>query len=189
MLSYCTKIRTGQNAIYLLLGLTLTFVTLAIPIQFNGNYITLFWSAEAVLLFWLFQKSRIAAFKLGAIIVQILMLFSLMMDWEFYYTRSTEVLKLVFNPIFITGFISLVSLVLTYLLLRKEKEPVDIFTVKFNPALYRLGISIAAIIVGYFIGLFEISYQANTGIANYYSAQSYPVLYHFYLVQGLYTLH
>ncbi|OPB91590.1 DUF2339 domain-containing protein [Elizabethkingia occulta] len=179
------KFGLDKNAIYLLLGLTLTFVTLAIPIQFNGNYITLFWSAEAVLLFWLFQKSRIAAFKLGAIIVQILMLFSLMMDWEFYYTRSTEVLKLVFNPIFITGFISLVSLVLTYLLLRKEKEPVDIFTVKFNPALYRLGISIAAIIVGYFIGLFEISYQANTSIANYYSAQSYPVLYHFLFSTGV----
>ena len=53
------KIRAGQNAIYLLLGLTLTFVTLAIPIQFNGNYITLFWSAEAVLLFWLFQNQEL----------------------------------------------------------------------------------------------------------------------------------
>lgn len=183
------KFGLDKNAIYLLLGLALTFVTLAIPIQFNGNYITLFWSAEAVLLFWLFQKSRIAAFKLGAIVVQTLMLFSLMMDWDFYYVKSTAILKPAFNPIFITGLVSLASLILTYLLLRKEKEEVDIFTVKFNPALYRQGVSIAAVIVGYFIGLFEISYQANMGITNYYSAQSYSVLYHFYLVQVLYTLH
>ncbi|EMR0231678.1 DUF2339 domain-containing protein [Elizabethkingia anophelis] len=179
------KFGLDKNAIYLLLGLALTFVTLAIPIQFNGNYITLFWSAEAVLLFWLFQKSRIAAFKLGAIVVQTLMLFSLMMDWDFYYVKSTAILKPAFNPIFITGLVSLVSLILTYLLLRKEKEEVDIFTVKFNPALYRQGVSIAAVIVGYFIGLFEISYQANMGIANYYSAQSYSVLYHFLFSTGV----
>lgn len=179
------KFGLDKNAIYLLLGLALTFVTLAIPIQFNGNYITLFWSAEAVLLFWLFQKSRIAAFKLGAIVVQALMLFSLMMDWDFYYVKSTAILKPAFNPIFITGLVSLVSLILTYLLLRKEKEEVDIFTVKFNPALYRQGVSIAAVIVGYFIGLFEISYQANMGITNYYSAQSYSVLYHFLFSTGV----
>ncbi|MDV2493252.1 DUF2339 domain-containing protein [Elizabethkingia anophelis] len=179
------KFGLDKNAIYLLLGLALTFVTLAIPIQFNGNYITLFWSAEAVLLFWLFQKSRIAAFKLGAIVVQTLMLFSLMMDWDFYYVKSTAILKPAFNPIFITGLVSLVSLILTYLLLRKEKEEVDIFTVKFNPALYRQGVSIAAVIVGYFIGLLEISYQANMGIANYYSAQSYSVLYHFLFSTGV----
>ena len=111
------KFGLDKNEIYLLLGLALTFVTLAIPIQFNGNYITLFWSAEAVLLFWLFQKSRIAAFKLGAIVVQTLMLFSLMMDWDFYYVKSTAILKPAFNPIFITGLVSLVSLILTYLLL------------------------------------------------------------------------
>ncbi|AIL44000.1 DUF2339 domain-containing protein [Elizabethkingia anophelis] len=179
------KFGLDKNAIYLLLGLALTFVTLAIPIQFNGNYITLFWSAEAVLLFWLFQKSRIAAFKLGAIVVQTLMLFSLMMDWDFYYVKSTAILKPAFNPIFITGLVSLASLILTYLLLRKEKEEVDIFTVKFNPALYRQGVSIAAVIVGYFIGLFEISYQANMGITNYYSAQSYSVLYHFLFSTGV----
>ena len=50
------------------------------------------------------------------------MLFSLMMDWEFYYVKSTAILKLVFNLIFITGLVSLVLFVLTYLLLRKKKN-------------------------------------------------------------------
>ena len=53
------KFGLDKNAVYLLIGLALTFVTLTIPIQFNGNQITLFWSAEVVLLFWLSQKSKI----------------------------------------------------------------------------------------------------------------------------------
>ncbi len=179
------KFGLDKNAIYLLLGLALTFVTLAIPIQFNGNYITLFWSAEAVLLFWLSQKSKIGAFKLGAIVVQILMLFSLIMDWEFFYLQSIKVLKPVLNPIFITGIVSLASLVLTYLLLKKEKGPVEIFKAKFNPVYYSYGIIIAGIFVGYFTGMLETAHQAGNNIDNYYSTQSYSVLYHFLFSSGL----
>uniref|UniRef100_UPI00404942D7 DUF2339 domain-containing protein n=1 Tax=Flavobacterium sp. TaxID=239 RepID=UPI00404942D7 len=64
------KFGLDKNAIYLLIGLALTFVTLTIPIQFEGNQITLFWAAEAVLLFWLSQKSKIERFKYSAIILK-----------------------------------------------------------------------------------------------------------------------
>ena len=50
------KMGLDKTAVYLLIGLTLTFITLAIPIQFEGNFITLFWAAEAVILLWLAQK-------------------------------------------------------------------------------------------------------------------------------------
>ena len=46
--------------IYAMLGLVLTFVSITIPIQLDGNYITLFWAAEMVLLLWLYVKSKIA---------------------------------------------------------------------------------------------------------------------------------
>jgi len=179
------KFGLDKNAIYLLLGLTLTFVTLAIPIQFKGNYITLFWAGEAVLLFWLSQKSKIATFKLGAIIVQILMLGSLIMDWEKYYSGNVMELKPFLNRMFITGIVSLASLIFTYILLKKEKENTDIFGFEFHPSSYRniiLGISI---LVGYFTGMLEISYQSEDYIANYYSALSYSVLYHFLFSVGL----
>jgi len=179
------KFGLDKNAIYLLLGLTLTFVTLAIPIQFQGNYITLFWAGEAVLLFWLSQKSKIATFKLGAIIVQILMSGSLIMDWEKYYSGNLMELKPFLNRMFITGIVSLASLIFTYILLKKEKENTDIFGFEFHPSSYRniiLGISI---LIGYFTGMLEISYQSEDYIANYYSALSYSVLYHFLFSVGL----
>ncbi|WP_312766501.1 DUF2339 domain-containing protein [Epilithonimonas sp.] len=179
------KFGLDKNAIYLLLGLTLTFVTLAIPIQFQGNYITLFWAGEAVLLFWLSQKSKIATFKLGAIIVQILMLGSLIMDWEKYYSGNLMELKPFLNRMFITGIVSLASLIFTYILLKKEKESTDIFGFEFHPSSYRNIILGVGILVGYFTGMFEISYQAGDYIANYYSALSYSVLYHFLFSAGL----
>lgn len=179
------KFGLDKNAIYLLLGLTLTFVTLAIPIQFKGNYITLFWAGEAVLLFWLSQKSKIATFKLGAIIVQILMLGSLIMDWEKYYSGNVMELKPFINRMFITGIVSLASLIFTYILLKKEKETTDIFGFEFNPSSYRNIILGVSILVGYLTGMLEISYQTEDYIANEYSGLSYLVLYHFLFSIGI----
>ncbi len=179
------KFGLDKNAIYLLLGLTLTFVTLAIPIQFQGNYITLFWAGEAVLLFWLSQKSKISTFKLGAIIVQILMLGSLIMDWEKYYSGNVMELKPFLNRMFITGIVSLASLIFTYILLKKEKETTDIFGFEFHPLSYRNIILGVSILVGYFTGMLEVSYQTEDYIANEYSGLSYCVLYHFLFSIGI----
>jgi uncharacterized membrane protein len=104
------KFGLDKNAVYLLIGLVLTFVTLTIPIQFNGNQITLFWAAEAVLLFWLSQKSKISLFKLGAMVVQFLSIISLIIDWDKQYRFSNYDLSILVNPIFITGIVVLASL-------------------------------------------------------------------------------
>src|SRR5690606_35066870 len=110
-----------KKAIYLLIGLTLTFVTLTIPIQFKGNYITLFWAAEAVLLFWLSQKSKINGFKVRAIIVQFLSVFSLAMDWILKYMMTNDApLQIILNPIFITGIIVLAGLIASYYIIKNE---------------------------------------------------------------------
>jgi hypothetical protein len=168
-----------KNAIYLLLGLTLTFVTLTIPIQFKGNYITLFWAIEAVLLFWLSKQSKINSFKLGAIIVQILMIFSLVIDWINKYSYFETELAIVFNPIFITGIVALTSLIATYLILKKETEPQKVWFLSFNPNQYTTGILLVATLVAYFVGMLETSFQANQLLKIRYSSLSYSILYHF----------
>lgn len=139
-----SKFKLDKNSIYVLIGLTLTFATLTIPIQFEGNQITLFWAAEAVLLFWLSQKSKIQYFKIGAIIVQVLTIFSLLLDW-FKYGIDDE-LSLILNPLFIAGFVVTVSFVLTYFLLKKETEPSKIVAFTFNPKLYRNNLFIAIVL-------------------------------------------
>lgn len=169
-----------KNAIYLLLGITLSFITLAIPIQFEGNRITLFWAVEAVVLLWLAQKSKIATLKFSAIAVQFLMLISLFMDWDFYYlTYSKDILTLIANPIFITGIVSLGSIVASYYFFKDEKENnfYNLFT--FENASYRSILLMVGVFVAYFVGLFEAYYQSNSFVANESSALSISVLYHF----------
>src|SRR5690606_2375560 len=139
----------------------LTFATLTIPLQFEGNQITLFWAAEAVLLFWLSQKSKINSFKIGAILVQGLALISLIMDWEIHYNfYNEEKLSIVLNPIFITGIVVFGSLLSTLFLLKKETENSTIFSFIFNPNLYRNGLIWISIVVIYFVGMFEINYHS-----------------------------
>ncbi|WP_435260835.1 DUF2339 domain-containing protein [Tenacibaculum sp. nBUS_03] len=173
------KFGLDKNAIFLLIGLALTFVTLTIPIQFEGNQITLFWALESVLLFWLSQKSKISSFKFGAIIVQVLTIISLLIDWERYY--SSENFTVIFNPLFIAGFIVSISLFTTYCLLKKEKEVIIKFftlSIKF----YNNVLVVATLVITYFTGLLEINYQAHQFISNQASALSFPIMYHFVFV-------
>lgn len=175
------KYGINRNAIYLLLGLTLTFITITIPFQFNGNFITLFWACEAVLLVWLSQKSKIATFKVAGIIVQMLMLISLFMDWILTYGSGNEnlYLKPFLNKIFLTGLVAVASLVATHFLLKKEKQTTKFYFLSINPKYYRFIAISLAIIIGYLVGILEIYYQAVGYFVNYSSATAYPVWYHY----------
>ena len=66
--------------IYAMLGLVLTFVSITIPIQLDGNYITLFWAAEMVLLLWLSVKSKIWIYERATLVLMGLTLISYLMD-------------------------------------------------------------------------------------------------------------
>lgn len=171
------KFGLDKKAVYLLIGLTLTFITLAIPIQFEGNYITLFWAAEALLLLWLSQKSKATSYRFGAVFVHLLMLISLILDWDKFY-KGTDILQIIVNPIFITGLFSMVSLFAVYYLLKKETEEITLYGFVFNPEKYRKFIFGLGILLSYFVGLFEAIYQSNDYLKNVNSAQAIVVIYH-----------
>jgi hypothetical protein len=172
------KFGLEKNAIYLLIGLVLTFVTLTIPIQFEGNQITMFWAAEAVLLFWLSQKSKINSFKIGAIIVQFLTIISLMLDWQKYAFNEKQ-LAIIVNPIFITGIVVVASLVLSYFILKREESISKIFKFNFDAVFYRNALLVVAVVAFYFTGILETIYQSNQWLSNSSSALSFSVSYHF----------
>ncbi|MEO8255295.1 MAG: DUF2339 domain-containing protein, partial [Flavobacterium sp.] len=171
------KFGLDKRAVYLLIGITLTFITLAVPIQFEGNYITLFWAAEAVLLLWLSQKSKISSYRFGSVIVHALMIVSLVMDWNKYY-MGDAILKIVLNPIFTTGLFVTISLFAVWYLLKEENENIELFDFSFNPKKYKKFIFELGFVIGYLVGLFEVTYQSNYIINNPCSAAALPVLYH-----------
>ncbi len=110
--------RADRTLVYLLIGLVLTFMSLAAPVQLEGNYITLFWAAEAVLIFWLYRKSGIVQMKYASMAVLVLMLISLVMDWgHLYFIAPVKVP--VINKAFITGIVAVAAV---YLLLRQVRS-------------------------------------------------------------------
>lgn len=147
--------RVDKQLVYLLIGLVLTFISLAAPVQLEGNYITLFWAAEAVLLLWLAQKSGNRLMKLSSVIITGLMVISLMMDWsQLYGDYAPDGLNIIFNKAYITGIVSAISLLITYLLLGREKNE-DPLVVR----VYRLVVLGGMIIVLYITDLLELQYQ------------------------------
>lgn len=171
------KFGADKTTVYLLIGMALTFITLAVPIQFEGNNITLFWAAEAVLLMWLAQKSGFAAYRFASVVIHFLMLISLVMDWENGY-NSDQSLSPVLNPTFITSLFAMLTLGAVLWLLRSEREPVSQFGIVFDPAKYATYIGIVCAVTGYLGGLFETSHQAFQFIAGNQSAAALPVSWH-----------
>ncbi|MEO7079971.1 MAG: DUF2339 domain-containing protein, partial [Flavobacteriales bacterium] len=91
----------------LLIGLVLTFVSLAAPVQLEGSYITLFWAAEAVLLLWFSQRTGLHLVERASVLVMLLMFFSLAMDLtDTYGYYMSEALRPLLNKGWITGMVA-----------------------------------------------------------------------------------
>lgn len=144
------------NLVYLLIGLVLTFLSLTAPVQLKGNNISLFWAAEAVLLLWLSQRSGIEIIKLGSILLNILLVISISMDWIDLYAYETTPMYIIVNRAFITGFVTVISFLLTFLLLKKE-QPVILKYI--DTKTYRFAIAAILGITSYFVGMLEINHQ------------------------------
>ncbi|MBL4592287.1 MAG: DUF2339 domain-containing protein [Flavobacteriales bacterium] len=147
-----------KSLIFLLIGIVLTFVSLAAPVQLSGNYITLFWTTEMVLLLWLGQKSNIKFMKFSSLVILCLMLVSLVMDWQqIYFDYGTSSLAIIINKGFITTVFSIVGVSAYTRLLNNEKGE------SFLPSVgVQFMKNMSAIIVGtliYLIGVIEIGFQ------------------------------
>lgn len=147
-----------KNLLFLLIGLVLTFVSLIAPIQLKGNYITVFWALESVLLLWLSKKSGMKIMKSSAVIVIILMLISLIMDWQQNYAPRYEyvLLPVFINKVFITSVVSMISLFLIVRLL-KENAEIQIFKLQF--ILKPVYLRVIFCLVVYLSILLELNYQ------------------------------
>ncbi|RZJ67043.1 MAG: DUF2339 domain-containing protein [Flavobacterium sp.] len=181
------KFGADKTTVYLLIGLTLTFITLAVPIQFKGNNITLFWAAEAVLLMWLGQKSGFVSYRFASAVVHFLMLVSLVMDWNNGYLSDKPIEMIVLNPIFITSIFAMLTMGAVTWLLLSEEENVSQFGFIFNPTQYRTYTLIVCFAIGYLSGLFETAYQSYKYIANENSAAALPITWHLLASFGLFV--
>ncbi len=104
-----------KNLFYFILAMVITFITMAIPVQLNGNWVTIFWVIEALVLFYLGRKRGVLIYEKLAYPLIILAFLSLLQDWRFStsgfynysnYSAITPFLNVNFlsASIFIIGF-------------------------------------------------------------------------------------
>ncbi|MEO7989634.1 MAG: DUF2339 domain-containing protein [Chryseolinea sp.] len=148
--------RVDKNLVFLLIGLVLTFISLAAPVQLKGNYITLFWSAETVLLLWLSQKSGIRLMKLASLLIMGLMVISLIMDWSQIYIDADDLnLTILLNKGYITSLFALGSIAATVYLLKNENRKED----EESVLLYKMLLLFAGVLLLYTSQFLELRHQ------------------------------
>ncbi len=160
------------NILYLLIGITLTFISLTAPIQLHGHYITLFWASETVLLYWLYLKSNISIVQRTSMIIWGAMLMSLWMDWQNIYDNTEIAITIFFNKGFIAGIYCSIATLLLYNFSKLELVGKD--NLSFGYLQIKQKVLLVGIILLFLTGFLEIRYQfehyyPNEGIALLYS--------------------
>lgn len=106
---------------YLAVALAITFLTIAVPVQFRGNWVTLIWTAEAALLFWFGRTKKLSLYENLSYPLMLLASVSLLNDWQNAFNNEA-LLTPIFNQNFLTsilfavafGFITFVNRDKTY---------------------------------------------------------------------------
>jgi hypothetical protein len=77
-----------SDVFYFVAAMALVFVTIAVPVQLEGNWVTLVWSAEAGFLFWIGRAKGFAVYEKLSYPLAALAFLSLLEDWSNYYPAS-----------------------------------------------------------------------------------------------------
>jgi uncharacterized membrane protein len=153
-----------KSVLTLFIGKTVSFVTLAILLQFDAYYTTLFWSLEAIVLLFLAQQSKQQLLKSASLIVTVIATFGLIYSWFDQYQDFNS------TAIFDTGFISNIGVIVTYLisvfLLNKEPENGDFFSIPSK--FYRNTLAFWAFVALYVTILIKLVIQLDDFSVAYY---------------------
>ena len=109
--AYLRQSAKDSRLFYVLMGLVLFFITIAIPVQLRGNWITIFWMAEAALLFGLGRFKNLRIYEKSAHWIMFIAVLSLAFQWNtkyfnYYNDFPYGWVEPILNPIFLTGLFS-----------------------------------------------------------------------------------
>jgi len=110
-----------KNMHYLTFGLALAFVTIAIPVEFDGSWLALFWLAESAVLFWIGRTQKVRFYEIFSYPLLGVAICSLLYGWGEYYGNLHE-FKLFLNVDFLISAMFILILGLMLIISRKTKE-------------------------------------------------------------------
>lgn len=124
------KQKLADNSLfYLVSGLVLVFITIAVPVQLNGNWVTLLWIGQATLMFWIGRKKSVFLYEKLSYVMLFLSFLSLLQDWMDKYSAYTiESPELRIIPLLNINFVSSVLFIgaLSFIYTLNRKHPIQL---------------------------------------------------------------
>jgi uncharacterized membrane protein len=157
------RLKLADTALYyFILGLVMVFLTIAIPVQLDGNWVTLLWTAEAVMVFIVGRTRKAGAYeKIGSTLV-VLGFLSLWQDWMVYlsqlilFTSGKLPATPFFSILFATGILVCIAQAVIIYFNRNKKYTSALPDGNFFRGFYDYVVPILFIVCCYFIFLWEI---------------------------------
>lgn len=155
-----------KNLIYFIGGLAIVFLTIAVPVQLDGNWVTLIWAGEMALLFWIGRVKKARLYEICAYPLMALTIFSLLIDWgKGYLLNGSGLAKLIripfFNIYILTSFLVLLSFGFLYLIDRNRKFPSSVINRDDLLKAVSRFIPAAFLVILFFMFRNEIAYYWN----------------------------
>jgi uncharacterized membrane protein len=80
------RLKLADRSVFqFIIGLGLLFITIAVPVELNGSWVTLLWAIEAAILFWVAMKNNRQSYLSLIYPLVLLAAFSLLQDWIVAY--------------------------------------------------------------------------------------------------------
>ncbi|MGN7986991.1 DUF2339 domain-containing protein [Pedobacter sp. 22226] len=114
-----------KNLFYLILAMVISFITMAVPVQLNGGWVTIFWAVEAAVLFYLARVKKIPIYEKLSFPLIFLAFFSLLEDWITYYDiydGNSITITPILNVGFLTACIFVACFFWMFRINRKEND-------------------------------------------------------------------
>lgn len=103
-----------KNLYYLIAGLAIVFITIAVPVQLEAGWVTLLWAGEAALLFWISRTRQAPSYERIAYVIMVLAFVSLLEDWNNHYYLGSPTNGSHIIPIWNTGFLVSILFVIAF---------------------------------------------------------------------------
>jgi hypothetical protein len=126
-----SKKLADSTLFYSTLAMVFTFITIAIPIQLDGNWVTLMWTAQGTILFWLGKTKKISIYEKISLPILGLAFISFLEDWSRYRYAVDLDIYAFWNINFLTGVFAVLGYGFVVYLSRKHAETEE--NQKFSP--------------------------------------------------------
>lgn len=158
---YAKKL-ADKNLFNVILGMVLIFLTIAIPVQLDGNWVTLLWAGEALLLFWIGRTKKVAFYEMLSYPVMLIAFFSLIDDWSTYYqydyVSKSYNLKPIFNIMLLTSVLYLVAFAFINKINLDKKNTSEVSFFNKTPKVFTVFMGALFVIAFYCAFYYEIEY-------------------------------